>query len=386
MGQGPNERCGTAPTSHNAAVRAASRRARYVGRAAVAWSVVSTGLAAYWALTGHGFPYASDAVSDVTGPVVGRFGPDAAWVAVVVVGAPAAVLGGVMLRGIRTARPVLIALGVLVAVQLLLLMTSIDLLTLIGYTPYALVSLATRPEVAAAYARTAAETGVAHQLFWLVGGFLWALATLAYARRSGSGCPRCGRREGSESWRSPASAARWGRAAAYLAVVPPVVYAFTRFAWALGFPLGISEEFLREGQELGMWTSGAFLASFGLVGAVLTLGLIQRWGEVFPRWMVGRSGRRVPIALAVVPASVVAVLLTVGGVAMWSGYAEMVGAAVGGSAEDIQPLGVLPTALFPLWGVALGAATLAYYYRRRRACFVCGRGETVPVSAEEHAA
>ena len=27
------------------------------------------------------------------------------------------------------------------------------------------------------------------------------------------------------------------------------------------------------------------------------LGLVQRWGEVFPRWMIGLSGRRVPIAL-----------------------------------------------------------------------------------------
>ncbi|ASU84230.1 hypothetical protein CDO52_16795 [Nocardiopsis gilva YIM 90087] len=385
MGQGSNQARGTAPTSPDGVARA-TRRARYAGYAAVAWSVIYTGLAAYWAVTGHGFPYASDAASDVTGPLVGRFGPDVAWGAVVVVGAPAAVLGAVMLRGVRTARPVLITLGALVSVQLLLLMTTVDLLALVGYTPYALVSLVTKPEVAAAYARTAAEAGVLHQLFCLVGGFLWALATLAYARRSSGACPRCGRLEGAEGWRSPASAARWGRVAVYLAIVPPVVYALTRFAWALGLPLGISEEFLREGQELGMWTTGVFLASFGLVGAVLTLGLIQRWGEVFPRWMVRLAGRRVPVALAVVPASIVAVLLAVGGVAMWSGYAEMVGEAVSGSDEGMGLLAVLPTALFPLWGVALGVATLAYYYRRRGACSVCGRGETVRVSAGEYAA
>lgn len=33
--------------------------------------------------------------------------------------------------------------------------------------------------------------------------------------------------------------------------------------------------------------------------ALLTLGLIRPWGEVFPRWIPGVGGRRVPIAFAV---------------------------------------------------------------------------------------
>jgi hypothetical protein len=32
-----------------------------------------------------------------------------------------------------------------------------------------------------------------------------------------------------------------------------------------------------------------------------------------------------------------------------------------------------PELLWPLWGVALAAATLAYYYRRRGMCIQCGR-------------
>jgi hypothetical protein len=128
-----------------------------------------------------------------------------------------------------------------------------------------------------------------------------------------------------------------------------------------------------------MWISGLFLATFGLVGAVLMLGLVQRWGEVFPRWMVGLAGRRVPIALAVVPASLVSVLLVVGGISIWSGYAQMVAALVAGGAEGIGLIGgvvfqVGPTLLFPVWGVALAVATLGYYYRRRGPCRVCGRG------------
>lgn len=46
---------------------------------------------------------------------------------------------------------------------------------------------------------------------------------------------------------------------------------------------------------------------------MLTLGLIQRWGEVFPRWMIGLRGRRVPPMLAVIPAALVAVLVTSAG-------------------------------------------------------------------------
>ncbi len=162
-------------------------------------------------------------------------------------------------------------------------------------------------------------------------------------------------------------------------MVAPVFYALTRLAWALGFPLGMSEEYLRRGQEKGLWTSGLFLATFGLVGAVLTLGLVQRWGEVFPRWMIGLAGCRVPIALAVVPASLVSVLLVVGGVVIWYGLDQMVARLVARGAEGMGLIGEMtfvvgPILLFPVWGVALAVATLGYYYRRRGPCGVCGRG------------
>jgi hypothetical protein len=106
---------------------------------------------------------------------------------------------------------------------------------------------------------------------------------------------------------------------------------------------------------------------------------VQRWGEVFPRWMIGLAGRRVPIALAVVPASLASVLLVVGGIAIWSGLAQMVAVSVAGGAEGIGLIGEItfqlgPTLLFPVWGVALAVATLGYYYRRRGSCRKCGRG------------
>jgi hypothetical protein len=102
------------------------------------------------------------------------------------------------------------------------------------------------------------------------------------------------------------------------------------------------------------------------------LGLVQRWGEVFPRWMIGLAERRVPIALAVVPASIVSVLLIVGGISILSGYTEMADAAAAGGEGTWSLVG--PTLLFPVWGAALAVATLGYYFRRRGPCSVCGRG------------
>jgi hypothetical protein len=165
----------------------------------------------------------------------------------------------------------------------------------------------------------------------------------------------------------------------FMAMVAPAYYAVTRYAWALGFPLGMSAERFRHGQEIGLWILGLFLATFGLVGAVLMLGLVQRWGEVFPRWVIGLAGRRVPIALAVIPALLVSVLLIVGGIAIASSLAQMVAALAASGAKDTEINAAIifevgPTLLFPVWGAALAVATLGYYYRRRGPCSVCGRG------------
>jgi hypothetical protein len=260
-------------------------------------------------------------------------------------------------------------------------MTGLNLLVKLGYIPYAVLGLLTGAKFGQTYLESLTQWATIHQLLCLIGGFLWLAATACYGRRSGIACPYCGRRDGPEGWERPNQAARWGRIAVYVSMVAPVFYALTRCAWALGFPLGMSEEYLRRGQERGIWTAGLFLATFGLVGAVLTLGLVQRWGEVFPRWMIGLAGRRVPIALAVVPASLVSVLFVVGGISIWSGLAQMVAniKLVASGAENIGIIGQIifgvgPTLLFPVWGAALAVATLGYYYRRRTPCSVCGHG------------
>jgi hypothetical protein len=352
---------------------------RWAPYAAVAWSLIYAALGVYWAVSGRGFPYTPETVSNGMGmgPLLGRFGSGVAWSVVIMAGIPAAAVGVAMLRGMRSKalRPLFITAGVLFAGVLLLLMTGLDLLVMLGYIPYVVRGLFTGDEIGQRYLRGLTQWATIHQLLCLLGGFLWLAATVCYGRRSVGACLYCGRRDDSQGWQSPDRAACWGRIAVYVAMVVPVFYAVTRYSWALGIPLGISEKYLRLGQESGIWTSGLFLATFGLVGAALMLGLVQHWGEAFPRWMIGLAGRRVPIALAVVPASIVSVLLMVGGISIWSGYAQMAGEAVASG----QDMGIVvgPTLLFPVWAVSLAVATLGYYYRRRGPCGMCGRGARI---------
>src|SRR5512135_778516 len=354
---------------------------RWVPYAAVVWSLIYAALGLYWAVSGRGFPFTFGPVPDPSAPLLVRLGPVVAWIVVIMAGIPAAVMGAAMLRGAKSGllRPLFITAGALLAVFLLLFMTDFNLLLTLGYTPYGIVSLLTGSKYGQIYLAMFTQGTIAHQLLCLIGGFLWLGAAITYARRSSDACLYCGRRDGPEGWTSPDKAARWGRIATYVSMVVPLFYALTRYAWALGIPLGMTEEYWRFEQARGTWTSGLFLASFGLVGAILTLGLVQHWGEVFPRWMIGLAGRRVPIGLAVVPASIVSVLLIVGGIGIWSGLSQMVAGLAAMGATAMESIGALifqlgPTLLFPVWGVALAVATLGYYYRRRGPCSVCGRG------------
>ena len=97
---------------------------RWAPYAAVAWSLVYAALGLGWVVSGRGFPYTPETVSDIMEPLLGRFGPGAAWIVVLMAGIPAAALGVAMLRGMRgrTLRPIFIAAGTLLAGILLLLM------------------------------------------------------------------------------------------------------------------------------------------------------------------------------------------------------------------------------------------------------------------------
>ncbi|SHN42457.1 hypothetical protein [Cryptosporangium aurantiacum] len=160
------------------------------------------------------------------------------------------------------------------------------------------------------------------------------------------------------------TSARWlqiGRWATLVAVLAPLPYALQRAAWNLGVPLGVSEEFVDElaadleAKGLSPLTAWSLVIP-DVIGVLLTLGLVMRWGERLPAWVPSLGGRRVPALLAVVPATVVALAVSVAGLTVLR-YAFTDGLTGAG----------VPGLLWLPWGVALGIATFAYYQRRRAA-------------------
>jgi hypothetical protein len=346
----------------------------WVGYAAAGWSLLYGALGMYWALGGAGFPFGREndpqaALSVLAGVQARTGGPIIA--ALGLVGALIAVaMARTWGRGIL--RTLMLAFAWAAAATLVLAIPDYRLLMAVAYAPIFLLGAPFGWPPANFF--DVITWPVVNQVVCVAGGLCWAATALAYQRRSRDACAHCGRGGAGADWTTPANAAWWGKRAVAVAVVIPLLYAATRWAWALGIPLGISEELFREGQATGLWWAGAALATVAIIGALLTLGLVQRWGEVFPRWIPFLAGNRVPPAVAIVPASLVSILVTTAGLM----FVRLTLLGTIGRAFtfiDVEDWAALaPELLWPFWGVALAAATLAYYHRRRAPCIECGRG------------
>jgi hypothetical protein len=315
----------------------------WAGYAAAAWSLVYGLLGLYWTLGGVGYPYGENGPGSQLSAFAGL---DAE------VGAP-----------VIAARGGLLAFSWAVAVVLLLVVPDARALVAVAYAPVALVGalIGWLPDDY----RKAVPWPVLNQFVGIAGGLLWAATALAYQlRASGRLDSTSGLHQQRQAgWMGPTSAMRWGRWATWVAAIVPLIYAATRWAWALGIPLGLDAHLLQTAQTVGGGAcAGAVLGSVAICGAVLTLGLIQPWGEIFPRWLPFIGGRPVPPMLAIVPATVVSILVTAAGLMFWRRTLLGTGAF---TLSDGNWAALAPELLWPLWGVALGAATLAYYVRRQ---------------------
>jgi len=254
----------------------------------------------------------------------------------------------------RTGRPTRLAGAVLltVGVAVVLVVADVRSLTLLGYLPMVLLwAVGVDPFASQDLSvPVPAMLSLSHS----IGGFALVLTGL-HALTSLAG-PMT--REAAAGRR--AAALRAGRLGVGVAVTVPVLYAATRVAWALGIPLGVSDEFL---VELGdAKYAGLGLGLFAVVGSLLTLGLVQRWGEVFWAWLPGIGGRRVPVSMAFVPALFVAAAVTSAGL----GFARIVlGPQIDRLPGDPADWGTWgPELLWIPWGIALAVAAFAYRMRR----------------------
>ncbi|WP_207946823.1 hypothetical protein [Actinomadura sp. 7K507] len=166
---------------------------------------------------------------------------------------------------------------------------------------------------------------------------------------------------------------RWAVIAAYgasLVVLPSCVW---RIALGFGAPIGPVTGDIEEARGdlpgwMPMWSYTILLSVLSEALAFLAIGLVSRWGEVFPRWIPFLGGRRVPTLAAVVPAATGALVLTVGTLSFVPGYDKFTGPDGTTVYLEGWKLAVFVASYGPLlaWGPLLGAATVAYYLRRKR--------------------
>lgn len=164
---------------------------------------------------------------------------------------------------------------------------------------------------------------------------------------------------------------RWAIWAAHAAALTAVPSGLWRIAMGLGIPVGFTDAGLREFDIPGWgvpYVVALSLVSEGL--ALLTLGLVQGWGEVAPRWLPLIGGRRIPVLAAVIPAGLGAIAVTTITTTAALGWTH---------AGDTMPVGsmaadpyniyavVMTLCYAPLlaWGPLLAAVTVQYWRRRR---------------------
>lgn len=137
---------------------------------------------------------------------------------------------------------------------------------------------------------------------------------------------------------------------------------------AFGFGMGMPQAWMDRLDAPG-WGSVYVigLSVFSEALALLTLGLVQPWGERVPRWVPVLGGRRVPVFAAVVPALAGAIALMV----LWTPIlwewtsSGLIGPAVEPS-TGWQVVMFVAYAPLVLWGPLLAAVTFGYWQRRRQ--------------------
>jgi hypothetical protein len=213
----------------------------WVGPAAAGWSLSYGLLGLHWTFGGAGFPFGTDHDPHAAKvSILEQVQQHAAAPVVAALELGGAVLAMALARR-RTPGPLgaaLLGFAWSMAAALAVVIPDVRPLTAVARAPIVLGGLPFGWPLPGVSLPSLFPWPVTNQLLLIGGGLLWAAAAVASQRRTRNACGHCGRSDATSGWATPASAARWGRWATYLAVAVLVLYAMTRWAWALGIPLG----------------------------------------------------------------------------------------------------------------------------------------------------
>jgi hypothetical protein len=216
-------------------------------------------------------------------------------------------------------------------------------------------------------------SGPAGDTHWLVSGerlMCVAVGVLFWAAAAGdtaSGCPSCRRHHDDlertllhdPPARSAGPVARRIALAGCLSFIPYLsIHGAHAAGWAPQLDALYEDQSIFAGPPLLGW----LLFVVCLIGpaVILLQGLVQRWGMVFPRWIPGIGGRKVPRYLPLIPAWLVAPTLLLYGFGSVA-YALIIHASLLG-------LGGAASLAFSSYGTALAVAALSYQQRTKPVC------------------
>jgi hypothetical protein len=357
-----------------------ARPRSWIERAALTWSALAAAVGAWWFAVPDAYPnHLEGSASD--GSLVALLEPTVVSTALLLLG-----LVGVVAAA--TSR-MLVPVGLSFAVVFGLLATDLGLLVAMGYTTaifgpfllfgYLVAASVRRPALrwvvgamAVGAVALVAATGAGRSAFAefgqdmgdglersgiamlvvlvsFVGGALWLLVALRAA-----GMFQVHAASAYVDWRRGSASRDWGWWVTVIAALCPLPYALLRMTWLTPWPTIIDSDTLAN--EPAMRIFGLSLGFAAIGGAVLTIGLLMRWGSVYPRWVPGVGGGPVSPVWPTAAAVVVGAAVTVAGRSMLQmSFTE----------EDVmtkwETLLMLP---FPVWGPLLIAAAIAYYRRR----------------------
>lgn len=167
----------------------------------------------------------------------------------------------------------------------------------------------------------------------------------------------------------PLGVPRWADVAAHLVPVAVLPSGLWRIALGIGIPVGFSGELAELYAAPGWITPYVFaLTLLAEALALLTLGLVRPWGEKVPAAVPRYGGRPLPMLVVVSVAGTGAALVTI---VNWTSAFMWFGPQNNGDPDAPHGLAgfIMAACYAPLlaWGPLLGAVTVSYYLRRRRA-------------------